>query len=142
MFSTLDLILLVLVLCIGVFVYYANSNLARLTKALDDNADSPLFQPQFKCVLVKPTTLSCQLARDLSTKALLVDDAPILPLEGCNALQCHCSFTHRDDRRTGVDRRANEDPQRTRVYLNKRVFKDRRRDSIRDFLLPQSRAFR
>jgi hypothetical protein len=141
MFSTLDTILLVLVLCIGVFLYYAKSTLARLTKALDDNADSPLFQPQFKCVLVKPTTLSCQLARDLSTKALLVDDAPILPLEGCNALQCHCSFTHRDDRRTGVDRRANEDPQRTRVYLNKRIFKDRRRDSIRDFLLPQSRAF-
>ena len=142
MFSTLDTILVVLVLCVGVFLYYAKSTLARLTKALDDNADSPLFQPQFKCVLVKPTALSCQLARDLSTKALLVDDAPILPLEGCNALQCHCSFTHRDDRRTGVDRRANEDPQRTRVYLNKRIFKDRRRDSIRDFLLPQSRAFR
>ena len=141
MFSTLDWILLTLLVGIGVFLFRAKRSLNRLQKALDDNADSPLFQPQFKCVVVSPTALSCQLARDLASKALLIDEAPTLPLVGCNALNCHCSFTHRDDRRTGIDRRENESAQRARVYLNKRIFKDRRRDSIRDFLIPQTKAF-
>jgi len=141
MFSTLDWILLVLLVGISVCFFRAKRSLNRLKKALDDKADSTLFQPQFKCVVVRPTVLSCQLSRDLASKSLLIDDAPTLPLAGCNALNCQCIFTHRDDRRTGVDRRENQRAQRARFYLNKRMFKDRRRDSIRDFLIPQNKAF-
>jgi hypothetical protein len=142
MLSTLDWVFLLLFLAIAVFFYYSKKSLARLNNALLENADAPLFQSQFKCVVVNSTALSCQMARDLQSKALLIENAPHLPLEGCNATQCHCSFIHRNDRRTGIDRRTNEDPKRTKIYENKRIFKDRRRDSIREFLMPQTRSYR
>ena len=47
---------------------------------------------------------ACQEAKHLKGKRYLLDDAPILPLAGCDAKNCDCVYAHYKDRRQG-DRR-------------------------------------
>lgn len=49
----------------------------------------------------------CPSIRNLEGKRFLEQEAPILPLPGCNASRCDCVYVHHDDRRTGrKDRRG------------------------------------
>jgi hypothetical protein len=43
---------------------------------------------------------ACDGARALEGQRFLVKDAPSLPLKGCTAAQCSCSFGKLSDRRT------------------------------------------
>jgi hypothetical protein len=42
----------------------------------------------------------------MSGRRFLSNLAPRLPLDGCDAADCSCRFTHHNDRRTGKDRRS------------------------------------
>ena len=132
-------IALVLVAC---FIWYASerSN-AKLKKALENDANIALFESPFKSVTIRLCVHPCKNARELQTKPLLAKDAPTLPLLGCNAITCKCSFERHEDRRTGSDRRDKEDARRALIYINKRTLKDRRRASIQEFLLPKYRMY-
>jgi hypothetical protein len=132
-------IALVLVAC---FIWYASerSN-AKLKKALENDANIALFESPFKSVTIRLCVHPCKNARELQTKPLLAKDAPALPLLGCNAITCKCSFERHEDRRTGEDRRDKEDARRALIYINKRTLKDRRRASIQEFLLPKYRIY-
>ena len=132
-------IALVLVAC---FIWYASerSN-AKLKKALENDANIALFESPFKCVTIRLCAHPCKNAREIQTKPLLAKDAPSLPLLGCNAITCKCSFERHEDRRTGEDRRDKEDARRALIYINKRTLKDRRRASIQEFLLPKYRIY-
>jgi hypothetical protein len=72
-----------------------------------------------------------------------LNDSPKLPLPTCSTDKCACTLLRLDDRRTGKDRRDNEvlDKRKKSIHANKRTLKDRRRDSIREFLLPHYRTF-
>ena len=131
------LIALILVACF--FWYVSERSIAKLKRALEEDANNALFESPFKCVMIKLCVHPCKNARDFQTKPILAKDAPTLPLQGCNAITCKCSFERHEDRRMGTDRRDKQDARRTLIYINKRTLKDRRRASIQEFLLPKYR---
>jgi hypothetical protein len=141
MLALLNIMIIVLILVACFFWYVSEKSTAKLKKALADDANNPLFESPFKCVVIKPCTHPCKSARDYQTKPILAKDAPTLPLQGCNAITCKCSFERHEDRRMGEDRRDKQDARRALIYANKRMVKDRRRASIREFLLPKYRAY-
>jgi hypothetical protein len=141
MLVLLNIVIIALILVACCFWYVSEKSLAKLKKALDDDADAPLFQSQFKCVVIKLCAHPCKKAREFQSKPILANDAPSLPMQGCNAITCKCSFERHDDRRIGVDRRDKQDERRTLIYANKRLLRDRRRASIQEFLLPKYRTY-
>ena len=137
--AILYIIVIALILVACLFWYTSERSIAKLKKALDNDANSPIFESPFKCVVIKAGAHPCKNARDYQTKPILANDAPKLPLQGCNAITCQCSFERHDDRRTGADRRDKQDARRALIYANNRILKDRRRVSIQEFLLPKYR---
>ena len=54
----------------------------------------------FRSVQVIPASDGCcQLVKDIAKQRFLSDDAPLLPLSGCDSLQCRCTYEHFKDRR-------------------------------------------
>jgi hypothetical protein len=141
MFLLLNLVIIAIILVACCVWYVSEKSATRLKKALDEDADAPLFQSQFKCVVISLCAHPCKKARDYQSKPILANAIPSLPLQGCNAITCQCSFLSYDDRRMGMDRRDKQDGKRTLIYANKRLLKDRRRASIKEFLLPKYRTF-
>jgi hypothetical protein len=141
--ATIDLIAIAVILLVLCFWLVTLRAEARLKKALQKQSDNSLYESQFKCVLFSAGDQACKSAIAFQTKPLLIKNAPSLPLQGCNAEKCACSLLQHDDRRSGKDRRDLEvlDKRRKSIYANKRQLKDRRRDSIREFLLPKYRSF-
>jgi len=139
--AVLYIIIIALFLVACFFWYASERSIAKLKKALEQDANNALFESPFKCVMIKLCTHPCKNAKELQTKSLLAKDAPTLPLLGCNAITCKCSFERHEDRRMGTDRRDKEDARRALIYINKRTLKDRRRASIQEFLLPKYRIY-
>lgn len=46
----------------------------------------------------------CQAARELQGQRFLEHEVPMLPLDGCDAVECRCAYERFDDRRTDVRR--------------------------------------
>jgi hypothetical protein len=140
--ATLDLIALAVILLALCFWLVSIRSEARLKKIIVKYTDESLYKPQFKCVLFSASNNACKTALAFQTKPILISNAPSLPLQGCQAEKCECSLLQQDDRRTGNDRRDMEalDKKRKSAYKNKRLLKDRRRDSIQEFLLPKYRT--
>ncbi len=141
--AILDLIILAIILLGLCFWFVSIISEARLKKTLLKESDESLFTPQFRCVVFSAGNHACKSALAYQTKPILMSNAPDLPLLGCSAEKCACSLVQYDDRRTGKDRRDMEmlDAKRKSAYANKRLLKDRRRASIREFLLPKYRTF-
>jgi hypothetical protein len=143
MFPTLYLVFIVLILVACYFWYVSERSLARLKRALSESSNTKLFQPQFRCVVISPDVDSCKEVLRYQFKPLLVNNAPSLPLHGCDATKCNCTFMHHDDRRMEVVRRDMQDSKGELIYANKhpikekRTTKDRRRASIQEYLLPK-----
>jgi hypothetical protein len=141
--AILDLIILAIILLALSFWFISLVSEARLKKTILKESDDSLYKSQFRCVIFSPGNHACKSALAYQTKPILIDSAPELPLRSCDAEKCGCSLLQFDDRRTGNDRRDMEvlDEKRRLAYANKRMLKDRRRASIREFLLPQYRSF-
>lgn len=139
----LDLIIVAVILLALCFWLVSKISEASLKKTLQKESDASLYGPQFSCVVFSPGNHACKSALAFQTQPLLTSSAPELPLRGCNAEKCACSLLQYDDRRAGKDRRDMEvlDKNRRSAYANKRRLRDRRRASIREFLLPQYRSF-
>ena len=138
--DSIILAILLIALCFWLFAIFSD---ARLKKTLQKESDESLFTSQFRCVVFSAGDNACKSAIAYQTKPILLSSAPTLPLKGCNAESCACGLLQYEDRRTGNDRRDLEvlDKRRRSAYANKRLLKDRRRDSIRQFLLPKYRTF-
>ena len=55
-------------------------------------------------VVVVPGRHACVEAYALRDRRFLSREAPVLPLAGCDSLQCECRYEHHDDRRKGLRR--------------------------------------
>ena len=53
----------------------------------------------YHCVEVHTGNYACEAAEQLGEVRFLPNEAPSLPLPGCNAPKCTCHFIHYDDRR-------------------------------------------
>jgi hypothetical protein len=61
---------------------------------------------RFHAVSIHYSEGACTTAKTLSGQRFLAEDAPKLPLPGCDAQECLCHFTHYEDRRSTVERRV------------------------------------
>ena len=59
---------------------------------------------KYHAVKVKAGKDACEWANALHDKRFLATEAPNLPLEDCDALECHCEYVHFKDRRKGPRR--------------------------------------
>ena len=89
---------------------------ARLAANLDSTQQSGIEcqagRAQAECEECVPRGLNrysenaCLAAKQMTGRRFLASAAPKLPLPECTVAECHCSFTHHDDRRSGYDRRS------------------------------------
>jgi hypothetical protein len=110
----------------GMYRYQAVKRKKRIAKIKDHRAKvSP-----YKCVMIKTGFYPCNAAKNLTKTALLLDEAPALPLPICNAKQCDCRFLRYDDRRIH-HRRSGIRGERTvfNEHENQRSNSDRRKNS-------------
>lgn len=64
----------------------------------------------FHAVSLKYSASACDAAKAMTGRRFLSGAAPRLPLPGCDAMACNCSFAHHSDRRSGRDRRSPFNP--------------------------------
>ena len=77
----------------------------RKILASSQHAESP-DDTRFHAVSIHYYDGACSAAKLLSGQKFLADDAPKLPLPGCDVSECRCRFTHYDDRRSTAERRS------------------------------------
>jgi len=72
---------------------------ARQKKHLQASAATQNTRNSYHCVEVRKGVRACKAAQDIGNIRFLSDQAPSLPVSGCTAETCTCSFIHHDDRR-------------------------------------------
>jgi hypothetical protein len=53
----------------------------------------------YHCVELRYRRDACDAVKRLGAKRFLPDEAPGIPVPGCDAAQCSCRYVHHDDRR-------------------------------------------
>lgn len=61
---------------------------------------------KFHGVSVRPGLQSCNAVQALGGQRFLPDEAPAMPLAGCDQARCQCSYAHHGDRRDQGERRS------------------------------------
>jgi hypothetical protein len=67
----------------------------------DTRTESP-----YRAIGISPGEPSCTGARQIASLRFLYRSAPPLPLPECDSPECHCTYSHYSDRRSGADRRS------------------------------------
>jgi hypothetical protein len=97
-----------LVLLLAVAAAFWWHRMARQKKrrsALAARRNAHNTQNSFHCVEVFTGVHGCEAAQLLVNSRFLSDEAPRLPVSGCTAIKCTCSYIHHEDRREEDDRR-------------------------------------
>jgi hypothetical protein len=96
---------LLLLAILGLFFYQHRKNRTqqRHHKPKHHHAQHP-----YHSVSVETLPDCCIAARKLAKKRYLSDEAPMLPLENCQASDCQCRYLHFDDRRDEEAGRRND----------------------------------
>lgn len=61
---------------------------------------------RFHGISLKAGPHPCQTVQGLSGQRFLPEEAPALPLAGCDQKKCQCAYSHHGDRRDEEDRRS------------------------------------
>ena len=77
--------------------------------------------PYRAAVIVPGLRGGCEQVQAVAGKVFLMNEAPVLPLAGCDATKCTCRFVRREDRREGPRRAADDG------FVSTFVFDDERR---------------
>lgn len=116
------------------FVKFSRHQARKKLKSELDSATTQITKPAFRCVSIVTGENACKSVEALKNKRILVNYAPLVPLKSCDASQCDCHYKRFDDRRTGSDRRVEEDTKHALAYADKRHVQDRRSHSIKELL--------
>ncbi len=60
---------------------------------------------RFHAVSIQPCSHACNAVMNLSDKRFLAGEVMSLPVPGCDASRCQCTYKHYSDRRKGKERR-------------------------------------
>lgn len=71
-----------------------------------DSGSDPTADTKWRSVRIRPGLNCCKLALSLQEQVFLSKEVPTLPLEYCTEKNCTCHYLFLDDRRSGLDRRA------------------------------------
>ncbi|MEO8224593.1 MAG: hypothetical protein ABI661_07285 [Gammaproteobacteria bacterium] len=61
---------------------------------------------KFHGITVKPGPRPCAAVQALASQRFLPEEAPQMPLAGCDQAACQCGYAHHSDRRDREDRRS------------------------------------
>ena len=123
MFPLAILVAIVLLAAVGVWRWSRRAP----TRAAAQRA--PQSAKRFGAVEIRLRSNSCKAARALEGQRFLAHQAPALPLPGCTASHCTCSFAKFSDRRT-EDRRLDYEGGHASAFLTKeRRDRNDRRDA-------------
>ena len=110
MFPLAILVAIVLLAAVGVWRW---SRRARTRTAAQR---TPQSAQRFGAVEIRLRGISCKAARALEGQRFLAHQAPALPLPGCTAARCTCSFAKFSDRRA-EDRRLDYEASHASAFL-------------------------
>jgi len=117
------------------FVKFLRYHAKKQLKEKLDISTTQLRKPAFRCVEIKTDGRACEHVQSLKNKRILVEFAPLIPLNNCDATECNCRYVRYNDRRSGIDRRlADEHNKQVIAYGDKRHNPDRRRNSLAEAL--------
>ena len=83
-------------------------------------------EPSYSAVSIKPGRDACDAARALSERHFSPQEAPRLPLEGCDRRHCDCTYDRDSERREAGRRRADDGLEDIIPVETERRSKDRR----------------
>jgi hypothetical protein len=69
----------------------------------------PSADTRSRLVRIRPGLMACKQATAIGEQIFLSRDAPRLPLVNCSETDCRCHYIFQEDRRSGLDRRAELD---------------------------------
>ena len=82
----------------------AKEKLSSIARSTDEN---PISNSKYRGVQVIPNQeVCCDAVRPMIGKRFLSDEVPNLPVDGCDADECRCSYELFSDRRTDHRRQA------------------------------------
>ncbi len=71
-----------------------------------DDESAVSADTQYRSLRVRPGLIACDRVAAISDQVFLSREAPELPLPNCTEENCNCHYVFSDDRRSGLDRRA------------------------------------
>jgi hypothetical protein len=99
--AMLDVVALSIVLIVfAALINYLRPNKSSGAKQRDN---APINR--YHAVAIAKNPAACLVSAQLIGKRFLSNDAPTLPMLGCDARPCRCRYQHYADRRRGDDRR-------------------------------------
>ena len=94
--------------------------------ASTSNKTATITRGKYHSISINPGEGACSTVRELGKKRFLANEAPTLPLAGCDADSCACHYIHHEDRRSGTEDRRAEHSLRTELYGSVEDESDRR----------------
>lgn len=98
----MKLVLFGIVAIVIIALVYLRMRSKRNTSRRDSQASD---DTRFHAVSIHYSEGACSAAKMLAGQRFLAEDAPKLPLPGCDADECRCRFNHFTDRRSKRERR-------------------------------------
>ncbi|MDH5357757.1 MAG: hypothetical protein OEY48_01600 [Gammaproteobacteria bacterium] len=88
-------------------------------------------EKNFHGVSIHPCSNACEAVSHLERKRFLAREVTVLPVSGCTAKNCTCTYIHYDDRRSEQDRRyPSIEMKNVSTNHNHRTGSERRRHSF------------
>lgn len=90
-------LLAIVILAVLVAVWRRHALIKKRQGLIDKEARKQ--RNKFHCVEIRADPNACEAVKLLGDRRLLSDEAPAIPLPGCDNQQCACRYAHFDDRR-------------------------------------------
>lgn len=105
--SIASLVLVVAVMLLFFRPYHYGAEVTQIRKIGDElDPDSDSADTQWRSVQIRPGLIRCDQVESMRDQVFLSREAPELPLMGCIERNCTCHYLFKEDRRSGLDRRA------------------------------------
>lgn len=99
-----SLYLLLIPVLLIIIWFWPEQKSGTATTRRNHNGNNP-FHNRFHAVSIQPCSHACNAARKISHKRFLANEVSSLPIAGCDASRCQCTYKHYADRRQRQERR-------------------------------------
>jgi len=100
-----DWLYLLLIPVLLVVIWFWPEQQSRSASRRDNDEIDDENNSRFHAVSIKPCSHACDAAMRLSSKRFLAGEVTSLPVAGCDATRCQCTYKHYADRRQRQERR-------------------------------------
>lgn len=91
--------LIITLILVALLAWFLWRNISSNTEKHKIKHKHPHEHHPFHSVSVETESNACKAVEQLKHKRFLSVDAPLFPLENCQAQDCQCHYTHYEDRR-------------------------------------------